>query len=261
MEKLWNESRVRADVAALGALLDDGWTVTHGDGTINTKAEYLADLKSGARKFFADVKQDDFTVRVYGDTAVAAGAQRLEGRVQGQAVRRRAALHARLREARRTVGDDRLARHAAVTGRSPERLALLIVVRCALACRCSRPATTAARVSAIRLTQNPLITVDDVAVARRQRQRPVDYPRPVVDPASARPLLRLLRPSQGAVHPARLCGRDRRAVEDLRAGRRAGQRDRVLLVRSPIRRTVRSISSTRTWHRRKSTWTRRTSVW
>src|SRR3954470_23620524 len=73
LEKLWNESRVRADVAALDTLLDAGWTVTHGDGTINTKAEYLADLKSGARKFFADVKQDDFAVRVYGDTAVAAG--------------------------------------------------------------------------------------------------------------------------------------------------------------------------------------------
>lgn len=73
MEKLWNESRVRADVAALDRLLDEGWTVTHGDGTINTKAEYLADLKSGDRKFFADVKQDDFTVRLYGDTAVAAG--------------------------------------------------------------------------------------------------------------------------------------------------------------------------------------------
>ena len=73
MEKLWNESRARGDVAALGALLADDWTVTHGDGTINTKSEYLADLKSGARKFFGDVKQDDFTVRVYGDTAVAAG--------------------------------------------------------------------------------------------------------------------------------------------------------------------------------------------
>ena len=72
-ERLWNESRVRADVAALGALLDDRWTVTHGDGTVNTKAEYLADLKSGARKFFGDVKQDDFTVRIYGDTAIAAG--------------------------------------------------------------------------------------------------------------------------------------------------------------------------------------------
>ena len=73
MEKLWNESRVRADVVSLGKLLADDWTVTHGDGTINTKAEYLADLKSGARKFFGDVKQDDFTVRIYGDTAVAAG--------------------------------------------------------------------------------------------------------------------------------------------------------------------------------------------
>ena len=73
LEKQWNESRVRADVAALDRLLDEGWTVTHGDGTLNTKAEYLADLKSGARKFFADVKQDDFSVRVYGDTAIAAG--------------------------------------------------------------------------------------------------------------------------------------------------------------------------------------------
>jgi acetamidase/formamidase/ketosteroid isomerase-like protein len=73
MEKLWNESRVRADLVSLGALLADDWTVTHGDGTINTKAEYLADLTSGARKFFGDVKQDDFTVRIHGDTAVAAG--------------------------------------------------------------------------------------------------------------------------------------------------------------------------------------------
>jgi acetamidase/formamidase/ketosteroid isomerase-like protein len=73
LEKEWNESRVRADVTALGALLADDWTVTHGDGTIDTKAKYLADLKSGDRKFFADVRQDEFTVRVLGDTAVAAG--------------------------------------------------------------------------------------------------------------------------------------------------------------------------------------------
>src|SRR3954464_9183719 len=72
-EKLWNESRVRADVAALDRLLDDGWTVTHGDGTIDSKQQYLGDLRSGVRKFSADVKQDDFTVRIDGDTAVAAG--------------------------------------------------------------------------------------------------------------------------------------------------------------------------------------------
>jgi ketosteroid isomerase-like protein len=73
LEKRWNESRVRADVGALDALLSAEWTVTHGDGTIDTKAQYLADLRSGDRKFFGDVKQDEFTVRVYGDTAVVAG--------------------------------------------------------------------------------------------------------------------------------------------------------------------------------------------
>jgi ketosteroid isomerase-like protein len=91
MERRWNESRVRADVAALDRLLADGWTVTHGDGTINTKAEYLADLKSGDRKFFADVKQDDFSVRIYDDTAVAAGLSdskvEYKGRPSGGALR------------------------------------------------------------------------------------------------------------------------------------------------------------------------------
>jgi acetamidase/formamidase/ketosteroid isomerase-like protein len=73
LEKRWNESRVRADVASLDTLLGTEWTVTHGDGTIDTKARYLADLRSGARKFFGDVKQDEFTVRVDGDTAIVAG--------------------------------------------------------------------------------------------------------------------------------------------------------------------------------------------
>jgi len=91
MEKLWNDARVKADVATLNRILDDQWTVTHGDGTINTKAEYLADLRSGDRKFFADVKQDDFTVRIYGNTAVAAGASdskvEYKGRPSGGALR------------------------------------------------------------------------------------------------------------------------------------------------------------------------------
>ena len=72
-EHLWNEARVKADVAALDRLLADGWTVTHGGGTMDTKAQYLADLKSGDRKFSDDVKEDQVTIRFYGDTAVVAG--------------------------------------------------------------------------------------------------------------------------------------------------------------------------------------------
>ncbi|MBI3262208.1 MAG: DUF4440 domain-containing protein [Acidobacteria bacterium] len=72
MEKQFNEARARADVGVLDRLLADDWTITHGDGTIDTKAKYLADLRSGARKFDF-VKQDEFSVRLHGDTAVAAG--------------------------------------------------------------------------------------------------------------------------------------------------------------------------------------------
>jgi len=91
LEDRWNDARARADVAALDRLLADGWTVVHGDGTMNTKAEYLADLQSGARKFDGGVVVRDFTVRVYGDTAIAAGTSEskvtINGRPQGGSLR------------------------------------------------------------------------------------------------------------------------------------------------------------------------------
>jgi ketosteroid isomerase-like protein len=73
VERQWNEARAQADVAALDRILVDDWTVTHVNGTTDTKAKYLADLKSGARKFAGSVTEDDVVVRVYGDTAVVAG--------------------------------------------------------------------------------------------------------------------------------------------------------------------------------------------
>ena len=91
LEDTWNEARAHADIAALDRLLADGWTVVHGDGTMNTKAEYLADLKSGARKFDGGVVVSGFTVRVYGDTAVAAGTSEskvtINGKPQGGSLR------------------------------------------------------------------------------------------------------------------------------------------------------------------------------
>src|SRR5438309_1626779 len=84
METHWNDARAHADVTALDRMLADGWTVVHGDGTINTKAEYLADLKSGARKFDGGVEISDFSVRVYGDTAIAAGKSESKVTINGQ---------------------------------------------------------------------------------------------------------------------------------------------------------------------------------
>jgi ketosteroid isomerase-like protein len=85
VEKQWNDARAHADVAALERILFDDWTVTHANGTTDTKATYLRDLKSGARKFAGDVTERDVTVRFYGDTAVVAGSSDSTVTLNGQA--------------------------------------------------------------------------------------------------------------------------------------------------------------------------------
>jgi len=84
LEHQWNEARVHADVATLDRLLVDDWTVTHGDGSTDSKAKYLADLKSGARTFSGSVTERDVVVRVYGDTAVASGSSDSTVTINGQ---------------------------------------------------------------------------------------------------------------------------------------------------------------------------------
>ena len=46
VEKRWNDARAKGDVATLDRILADDWTVTHANGMTDTKARYLADLKS-----------------------------------------------------------------------------------------------------------------------------------------------------------------------------------------------------------------------
>jgi ketosteroid isomerase-like protein len=85
METQWNEARAHADIVTLDRILVDDWTVTHANGTTDTKATYLADLRSGARKFAGAVTVSDLVVRVYGDTAVAAGSSDSTVTLNGQA--------------------------------------------------------------------------------------------------------------------------------------------------------------------------------
>ena len=84
METRWNEARARADVATLDRILVDDWTVTHANGTTDTKARYLDDLRSGARTFSGGITESDVTIRAYGDTAVAAGSSLSSVTLNGQ---------------------------------------------------------------------------------------------------------------------------------------------------------------------------------
>ena len=79
LENDWNNALVKRDVAALGRIVADDWTIIDSDGIIVTKTEFLVNLKSGADVYTSAVG-DEWKVRVYGDAAVVLG--RLTGKEQ-----------------------------------------------------------------------------------------------------------------------------------------------------------------------------------
>jgi hypothetical protein len=69
LEKGWNDSWVKRDWAFLDRILADDYTGTHSDGSVFTKAQEIADMKSN-ESAVASIMSDDFKVRIYGDVAV-----------------------------------------------------------------------------------------------------------------------------------------------------------------------------------------------
>ncbi len=68
----WNELRLAADVNGLGQILVDDWLLTHSDGRVQTKSEYLKELSSRSRTNQA-ITNEDVSVRTYGTAAVVTG--------------------------------------------------------------------------------------------------------------------------------------------------------------------------------------------
>jgi len=83
LENDWNNALVKRDVAALGRIKADDWTDIDPDGTIVTKAQSLASLKSGEDAFTSAVA-DEMKVRVYGDAAVALGRGTVKEQYKGK---------------------------------------------------------------------------------------------------------------------------------------------------------------------------------
>ncbi len=77
------EAVVRGDVAALDEILSDDLTYTHATGVHETKAEFIAKLKSGQLKY-ESLTPEDMLVRVYGTTGVVTGVARVKVQVKGE---------------------------------------------------------------------------------------------------------------------------------------------------------------------------------
>jgi ketosteroid isomerase-like protein len=70
LEKDWANALMKADTAALDKLYADSLVYTHSSGSVDDKATYIANIKSGKSKYEM-VELSDFKVHVYGDTAVS----------------------------------------------------------------------------------------------------------------------------------------------------------------------------------------------
>ena len=72
IETSWAEAVVKKDIAFFDQILADDYTYTDSGGNLNTKAQYIASVKSGESVVTSAVN-DEIRVRFYGDAAVVTG--------------------------------------------------------------------------------------------------------------------------------------------------------------------------------------------
>ena len=74
---------LRSDTAFIERVYADDYVVTGANGVVRTRAQVIADMKSGVQTF-ESMKSDDVKVRAYGDTAIVTGRTTQKGQYKGQ---------------------------------------------------------------------------------------------------------------------------------------------------------------------------------
>jgi ketosteroid isomerase-like protein len=88
LEKAWNQAYKMGDANALSGLLDNSLVLVEDDGSLKTKAEFLATIK-GPTANEEQVAPESLTVRVFGKTAIAIGVISVKVKEHGKTVNRR----------------------------------------------------------------------------------------------------------------------------------------------------------------------------
>jgi ketosteroid isomerase-like protein len=82
--KKYREALLRRDAAALEQIWADDYTFTNGAGETHSKAQRLANLKSGATSLDSISQEEEMKVRVHGNVAVATGRVTIKGQYSGK---------------------------------------------------------------------------------------------------------------------------------------------------------------------------------
>lgn len=81
-EMAWIQAVKANDFQALDQLLADDLVYTHSSGLVESKAEYLAKLKSGDQKY-TSIDRTGMHVQVHGNTGIITGKTRMTGATKG----------------------------------------------------------------------------------------------------------------------------------------------------------------------------------
>jgi len=88
LEKAWNQAYKLGDKRSLDVLLDNEIVLINDDGSIQTKAEFLASIKASNTQE-QQVAPESISVRLFGNTAIATGVFRAKGVEGGKSYVRR----------------------------------------------------------------------------------------------------------------------------------------------------------------------------
>lgn len=92
LEQSWNQAYKSGDTKALDAILDDGIVLVNDDGSVQSKEEFLASVKSSTPQPTAQQQQvapESFSVHVHENVAIATGVMRVKGVEGGKPYTRR----------------------------------------------------------------------------------------------------------------------------------------------------------------------------
>jgi ketosteroid isomerase-like protein len=82
--KKYRAALLQRDAAVLEQIWADDYTFTNGAGETHSKAQRLANLKSGATSLDSISQEEDMKVRVHGNVAVATGRLTIKGQYSGK---------------------------------------------------------------------------------------------------------------------------------------------------------------------------------
>ena len=82
--KKYRTALLQKDAAALEQIWADDYTFTNGAGETHSKAQRLANLKSGATSLDSISQEEEMKVRIHGNVAVATGRLTIKGQYSGK---------------------------------------------------------------------------------------------------------------------------------------------------------------------------------